>query len=72
MSTTFFETGFNSFNVTTLASDEPTPESVPTIIIPSGNTGKVVIFQHGLGGDKMNAFALAAKLLSAGYTIIAM
>jgi len=51
---------------------QPTAEPVPTIIIPSGNTNKVVIFQHGLDGDKMNAFALAAKLVSAGYTIIAM
>ncbi len=72
MSTTFFETGFNSFNVTTLATSSPAAESVPAIIIPSGSTDKVVIFQHGLGGDKTNAFALAAKLLPAGYTIIAM
>jgi len=72
MSTTFFETGFNSFNVTTLATSSPAAESVPAIIIPSGSTDKVVIFQHGLGETKMDAFALAAKLLPAGYTIIAM
>ncbi len=72
MTTAFFETGFNSFDITTLAAKQPTPEQVPTIIIPSGSTSKVVIFQHGLGETKMDAFALAVKLLSAGYTIIAM
>ena len=72
MSTPFLETGFNSFDVTTLDTSTPAAEFVPTIIIPSNNTHKVVIFQHGLGETKMDAFALAAKLVSAGYTIIAM
>ncbi len=62
---------FSSYNVTTLSTTY-TPISVPTITIFGQNPNKVVIFQHGLGQNKSNAFALAANFLTAGYSIIAI
>ena len=67
----YFETTFNSYDITTLTTS-PTPVNVPTIIIPNGATDKIVIFQHGLSETKEHAFALASKFLTAGYPIIAM
>lgn len=72
------KTSFNSFDITKLNDNitellSKDKLSVPVIIIPNGvTTNKVVIFQHGLGGDKTHAFAIAQKFLQAGYPIISM
>jgi len=67
----YFETSFSSYDISTL-STTPSPENVPTIILPSGATDKVVIFQHGLGEDKSYALAIASEFLKAGYPVISM
>jgi hypothetical protein len=54
---------FVSFDITTLADETPTTETVPYTILNGENyTGTVVIFQHGLGGQKEHAAALANDL----------
>jgi pimeloyl-ACP methyl ester carboxylesterase len=67
----YLKTSFTTYDITSLSS-APKTENAPVIILPKGITNKVVIFQHGLGGDKNNAFAIAQKFLAAGYPVISM
>ncbi len=67
----YLETSFTTYDITSLTTT-PTPEKVPTIILPNGVTDKVIIFQHGFGRSKTDALALAKKFLPAGYPIISM
>ena len=56
---------FASFDITTLAADAPTGTNVPYETYNSAlYTGKIVIFQHGLGGDKTHAQLLMAAGLN--------
>ena len=50
-----------------------TDRSVPVILIkPVTSNGKVIIFQHGITGQKEQVVAVAGALTAAGYTIVAI
>lgn len=50
-----------------------TTASVPFVLItPTAPTGKVVIFQHGITGQKEQVVAVAGALTGAGFTVIAI
>ena len=50
-----------------------TTTTVPFLLItPTVPTGKVVIFQHGITGQKEQAVAVAGSLTAAGYTVVAI
>ncbi|MDD5285003.1 MAG: hypothetical protein PHD54_04040 [Desulfuromonadaceae bacterium] len=50
-----------------------TTTAVPFLLItPTVPTGKVVIFQHGITGQKEQAVAVAGSLTAAGYTVVAI
>lgn len=53
------------------------PSTVPFVLITSTQTtapgyGKVVIFQHGITGQKEHAVAVAGALTAQGYTVVAI
>ncbi|GAC1450127.1 MAG: hypothetical protein PVSMB11_11410 [Desulfuromonadaceae bacterium] len=50
-----------------------TTATVPFVLItPTTPTGKVVIFQHGITGQKEQVVAAAGSLTAAGYTVVAI
>ncbi len=50
-----------------------TPLSVPFVLMTSTTpSGKVVIFQHGITGQKEQILAVAGSLTAAGYTVVAI
>ena len=50
-----------------------TLRSVPFVLItPTTSNGKVVIFQHGITGQKEQVVAVAGSLTAAGYTVAAI
>jgi len=50
-----------------------TTTDVPFVLIaPTAPSGKVVIFQHGITGQKEQVIAVAGALTSAGYTVVAI
>lgn len=50
-----------------------TPSTVPFILlVPATPNGKVVIFQHGVTGQKEQVVAVAGALTGAGYTVAAI
>ncbi|HXE96246.1 MAG TPA: hypothetical protein VN642_07565 [Dongiaceae bacterium] len=50
-----------------------TTVTVPFVLItPATPTGKVVIFQHGITGQKEQVVAVAGSLTAAGYTVVAI
>lgn len=50
-----------------------TTTAVPFVLItPTVPTGKVVIFQHGITGQKEQVVAVAGSLTAAGYTVVAI
>jgi hypothetical protein len=47
--------------------------SVPFVLLtPAAPNGKVVIFQHGITGQKEQVVAVAGSLTAAGYTVVAI
>ena len=47
--------------------------SIPFVyFVPSAPSGKVIIFQHGITGQKEQAVAVAGALTAAGYAVIAI
>ena len=47
--------------------------AVPFVLMtPTTPSGKVVIFQHGITGQKEQALAVAGSLTAAGYTVVAI
>lgn len=47
--------------------------TVPFVLIaPTSPSGKVVIFQHGITGQKEQVVAVAGSLTAAGYTVVAI
>ncbi|MDD2308670.1 MAG: Ig-like domain-containing protein [Desulfuromonadaceae bacterium] len=47
--------------------------AVPFILItPTTPSGKVIIFQHGISGQKEQVVAVAGSLTAAGYTVVAI
>lgn len=50
-----------------------TDRSVPvTLIMPTTSNGKLIIFQHGITGQKEQVIAVAESLTTAGYTVAAI
>jgi hypothetical protein len=50
-----------------------TNRPVPVVLIkPTTSNGKVVIFQHGITGQKEQVVAVAGSLTAAGYTVVAI
>ena len=50
-----------------------TTTPVPFVLMtPTTASGKVVIFQHGITGQKEQALAVAGSLTAAGYTVVAI
>jgi hypothetical protein len=50
-----------------------TTATIPFVLItPTVPTGKVVIFQHGITGQKEQVVAVAGSLTAAGYTVVAI
>jgi pimeloyl-ACP methyl ester carboxylesterase len=50
-----------------------TTKSVPFVLLaPVTSNGKVVIFQHGITGQKEQVVAVAGSLTAAGYTVVAI
>ncbi|MDD2539633.1 MAG: Ig-like domain-containing protein [Desulfuromonadaceae bacterium] len=50
-----------------------TPATIPFVLIaPTNPSGKVVIFQHGITGQKEQVVAVAGSLTAAGYTVVAI
>lgn len=50
-----------------------TAAAVPFVLVsPTVPTGKVIIFQHGVTGQKEQVIAVAGSLTAAGYTVVAI
>lgn len=50
-----------------------TTTTIPFVLMkPATPSGKVIIFQHGITGQKEQALAVAGSLTAAGYTVVAI